>query len=160
VPQDFDRQCIFIGTTNDPHPLRDVENRRFMPVQCIKADISWIRANRDQLWAESLVRYEKKESWWVSDPALQIECAKIQEFARSDDAWESILADKLASHSKTTIQDAAEKLEVKMDRLDRATQTRIAIILKTIGFVRKRESSGNRSWFYERVIPVASSQPY
>ena len=160
VSKDFDRQCIFIGTTNDPQPLRDAENRRFLPIECVRADIPWILGNREQLWSEALARYERKESWWTVDPALQAECVRIQEESRSDDAWEAILREKLAGHNRTTVKDAAEKLDIKIDRLDRATQTRIGIVLRSIGFIGRRETTGDRLRYYERAVSTVTSNTF
>ena len=86
IARDFPRQGIFIGTTNDQQPLRDIQNRRFMPIQCVKADRQWIKENRDQLWADALARFEMQEQHWVTDPHLQVECSRIQEESRSEDA--------------------------------------------------------------------------
>ena len=46
VHKDFPRTCVFVGTTNDAHPLHDRENRRFMPIQCVTANLAWIAAGR------------------------------------------------------------------------------------------------------------------
>jgi predicted P-loop ATPase len=156
IAKDFPRSCIFVGTTNDPHPLRDSENRRFMPLTCSDGNLTWIKASRDQLWAEAVERVKKGEPWWVSDGELTSECEKVQEEARMDDAWEMILAEKLDLRQKTTIQEASAMLEIKTDRLDKATQMRISASLKAIGFSRKREPSGQRAWYYWR---EALSQP-
>ena len=63
--KDFPRTCVFVGTTNDPHPLHDRENRRFMPVEVIKADQDWIASNRDQLWGEAVSLFRQGVKWWV-----------------------------------------------------------------------------------------------
>ena len=147
---DFPRSCVFIGTTNDQHPLRDVDNRRFMPIECMKGDIEWIKANRDQLWAEAVQRFKNNEQWWVDDPEMVSNCLNYQELARADDAWESILAERLDGWNKVLMEEAADKLGVATERLDKTTQTRIGIILKTIGFNKKRESTGSRRYYYAR----------
>ena len=151
IARDFPRSCIFIGTTNDQHPLRDVENRRFMPIYCTQADLTWIDANRDQLWAEALLRHEQGEPHWVSDPTLKADCTKIQESARMDDAWETILEEQLNGRETTTMTEAADKLGIKPDRLDKSTQTRIGFVLNSMGFKRRRvREEGERCYMYER----------
>jgi Virulence-associated protein E-like domain len=158
IARDFPRSCVFIGTTNDPHPLRDVENRRFMPIACTLGNIPWIEANRDQLWAESVHRFKQGDKWWVEGGTeVGRKCIDAQEEARMNDAWETILDEELFGRDRISMKDAAERLGVKPDRLDRATQTRIGIALIALGFTRKRESTGARSWYYERNQPVPPS---
>src|SRR5208283_3185379 len=63
---DQPRTCIFVATTNNQEPLIDDENRRFFPIWCPNVgDLDWIKANRDQLWAEAVLRYKEGVPWWV-----------------------------------------------------------------------------------------------
>lgn len=54
----FPRRCVFAMTTNQDEYLKDdTGNRRWLPVALKKeADIEWLRANRDQLYAEAYHR--------------------------------------------------------------------------------------------------------
>jgi putative DNA primase/helicase len=148
--RDFPRTCVFVGTTNDPHPLHDQENRRFMPVNCVKADLDWIERSRDQLWAEGVHRYRAGEEWWVTNTRALKECADKQEEARQDDAWESILDFELATKTNVTMRFVAEVLKIEPGRLDKSAQTRIGGILKRLNFARKRDPNSDRRYFYER----------
>ncbi len=59
--QDFPRRCVFAMTTNQSEYLKDeTGNRRWLPVAVAlpKADIGWLEANRDQLFAEAYQRIE------------------------------------------------------------------------------------------------------
>jgi predicted P-loop ATPase len=160
--KDFPRTCIFVGTTNDDHPLQDRENRRFMPIRCKLADSEWITENRDQLWAEAVARYRKGEQWWVagptSDPTLAAQIAEQAEGARQGDSWEEILEQELGHSSAISMRDAAGALKIGIDRLDKSTQTRIGLALKAIGYIRDRvRNQGSREYQWKR--PVAPRVP-
>lgn len=70
VAQDFKRQCVFAGTTNDSEYLQDTTgNRRFWPVTVgdKDVDIEALKAVRDQLWAEAAYRAATGERYWPKD---------------------------------------------------------------------------------------------
>lgn len=49
------RQCMFLGTTNrSEYLIDDSGNRRFKPVMVGQLDFKYLKANRDQLFAEAL----------------------------------------------------------------------------------------------------------
>ena len=66
VSLDFPRRCVFAMTTNQDEYLKDeTGNRRWLPVRVVKdeANVEWLEANRDQLFAEAYHRVtELKES--------------------------------------------------------------------------------------------------
>ena len=76
-----------------------------------------------------------------------------------DDAWEAILNDRLEGREQTTMEEAGEKLGIKSDRLDKSIQTRIGMVLATIGFRRKKiQENGKRGYRYERrIVPPDSA---
>jgi predicted P-loop ATPase len=55
------RRCIFVGTTNNVEVLGDATGgRRFSIVEIEqRADLDWVRAHRDQLWAEAKVLFDQ-----------------------------------------------------------------------------------------------------
>lgn len=62
--EDFPRRCVFMGTTNEQHFLRDDENRRFCPVitetsRDNPVDLEGFQKIVPQLWAEALVMYRQ-----------------------------------------------------------------------------------------------------
>lgn len=84
--QDFPRQCVFFGTTNETIFLKDkTGNRRFFPLSCSferrKKSVfeeENIEAEIDQIWAEALTAWKKGESVWIGYEMEQV-ARKIQE---------------------------------------------------------------------------------
>jgi hypothetical protein len=86
--QDYPRQCIFIGSTNDQEYLTDeTGNRRYWPIRVGLARREWLKANRDQLWAEAKYRYELGEKLYLSKD-LELVARGEQEKRFEVDVWE------------------------------------------------------------------------
>jgi hypothetical protein len=68
VSKDHPRRCVFAMTTNSSEYLKDeTGNRRWLPVETLlpEANLEWLEANRDQLFAEAYERViVKKETIW------------------------------------------------------------------------------------------------
>jgi predicted P-loop ATPase len=110
--QDFPRQCIMIGSTNDKEYLKDdTGGRRFFPMPCTvdMIDIARLRRNIDQLWAEARAVYlQMREEWpesegdlplYLMDAEAATEAVRLQETRRvesADDATAGQIADWLA----------------------------------------------------------------
>lgn len=141
--QDFKRQCVFIGTTNQSEYLKDYSgNRRYWPVKCLSADIELLKNNRDQYWAEAVHRYKAGEKWWPDDESAAIFDA-VQEERMQADPWQISIEDYLYGTTREFVQaddvllDAIKK---DMAQVTRADQNRISPIMKSLGWknVRKR----------------------
>ncbi len=74
---DNPRQCVFFGTTNDNEFLRDYTgNRRFWPIgaditKAKKVVFEDLPKERDQIWAEAVVRYKDGEPLYLTGAALE-----------------------------------------------------------------------------------------
>lgn len=76
----YPRQCVIFGTTNDREFLRDsTGNRRFWPIEVTgsgpKSVFDDLPEERDQIWAEALVRYKEGEALYLTgeDAALAMQ---------------------------------------------------------------------------------------
>lgn len=97
---DRPRQCVFFGTTNSRECLVDpTGGRRFWVLdidqQGRKKDV-WteLDAERDQLWAEAVVRWKQGESLYLPKE-IEATARQVQEDHRQRHPWEGIIADFL-----------------------------------------------------------------
>lgn len=98
---DRPRQCVFFGTTNSKDCLTDpTGGRRFWPLdidQRARTKDVWkdLDAERDQLWAEAVVRWKLGESLHL--PAeIEAVARQVQEEHRLRNPWEGIISDFLS----------------------------------------------------------------
>jgi len=87
------RQCVFAGSVNHCTYLRDeTGGRRFWPVVCnriLAADLGW---DRDQLWAEAVVRYRAGATWWLDTLELNRLAEREQSDRYEGDPWDELIA--------------------------------------------------------------------
>lgn len=167
--QDFKRQTVFIGTTNQDEYLKDYSgNRRYWPVRCLVAKQDYIKEFRDQLWAEAFVRYSKGEKWWVDDEALQAVFEEVQDSRRQMDPWEEYILDYVDTNETKQFFTTAELLNkaIVKDKgaSQRADQGRLSPIMKALGWDKDRQkvpidSAGKLRWRHGYVRPKDEDAP-
>ena len=97
---DRPRQCVFFGTTNSKECLVDqTGNRRWWPVDIdmqtrTRHVFNDMPGERDQLWAEAVVRWEDGEELFLP-PELEEVARRVQEEHRTRHSWEGIILDFL-----------------------------------------------------------------
>ena len=143
VASDHPRQCVFVGTTNKQMYLTDTTgNRRYWPIACSKVDLDWVRANREQLFAEARVRLELGDSWWdVPLTSAQAEADERTEFESMPD---DVLAYLDGNPGDVSISRMMEEWKVPVDRR-RSQDRRVADILKHMGY-HKVKKTGYSYW--------------
>ena len=82
--EEYPRQCVFFGTTNETNFLKGANgNRRFWVVEAgveVPTKTIWTELNseyRDQVWAEAKTRYEQGEPLFLSRD-LEMQARKMQ----------------------------------------------------------------------------------
>lgn len=180
--RDFPRQCVFGGSTNETSYLKDrTGNRRFWPVRCTKIDVEAIRRDRDQLWAEARVRYERGERWWP-DAALAELCAGEQGERLVSDPWTDIVAAWMAhptepstdAHGRPT-RDPVElggegitsarvlvaALGKRPGDITRADEMRLAEVLRDLGWTQTKRAfdpNGRRVRLWTNDAPTSKQK--
>jgi predicted P-loop ATPase len=85
--QDYPRQCIFAGTTNEDQWGGDNSGlSRFWPLRPGKIDVDAVLCDRDQLWAEARFLYDEGRPWWLDAEQSQVARAE-QEQRMPEDSW-------------------------------------------------------------------------
>ena len=157
---DRPRRCVFIGTTNERQYLKDATgNRRFWPVPCGEVDVERIGKDRDQLWAEAVIRYSKGEPWWLTDIEHLTQAEAIQSDRAEQDPWGEIIdrwlddPEMAAVEFVTVARILAEAIRMEAGRMDRRDEMRVAEHLTRRGWkhARRQPAPGEkRVWGYTR----------
>ncbi len=117
-------------------------------------DVAGIAANRDQLWAEAVVRFRPGETWWLTpdEDALLKEAQLLHE---EPDAWEPRLEEWVARQDAPFTVEAAmgEGLGLPFDRWDKRLRQRVGKALARLGCTktRPRAVAKPRAWCWERL---------
>lgn len=163
--QDYPRQSVFIGTTNEDIYLKDTTgSRRFWPIKVTgDCDIEGIIRDRDQIFAEALAFYKAGEPLWIGDAdtnhlarAQQAERETVDELTTVISEWIS-RTDKQSKFDDDFDPDfirmvdlfvapgplgVASHFPVKMDD---AGQKRVARCLRKLGYTKKDVKHGGRN---------------
>jgi predicted P-loop ATPase len=110
-----------------------------------------LAADRDQLWAEAVMKFQQGSKWWLDSPDLE-ELAHAEQDARMiRDPWESHIESALRKRFDTSSEQVLSSLGKTIANSTRGDQMRVAAILHALGWERYRASSGKkRAWRYRR----------
>jgi predicted P-loop ATPase len=163
-PIDYPRRSLFIGTTNENEFLADTTgNRRFLPITVTVADRSAIKQDRNQLWAEAVVRFRNEGILYKDAEALaKHEHEKYQML----DVWENTIAKALGYHHQkilftgiTTVDILERYLEIPFSKQNYQYQNRVKGIMKKLGYIQHRTRvDGQRAyrWYPVEAEPLAA----
>jgi predicted P-loop ATPase len=166
-PRDFPRRCVFAVTANNDDILKDATGgRRWWAVEVPpdmrvyppqrKADIYWLRDNRDQLFAEAAVRFRNGEDFRTVDEFELIKHQKsITATEQDEDLFFNWYYGLGANHQNkgVTIREAycgsykedrmGDKLREDVVSINKADEMRVARILKKLGLEKKHLQERN-----------------
>jgi predicted P-loop ATPase len=145
---DRPRQCVFAATTNVRQYLLDeTGNRRWWPVRCGTIDMTRLKDDRDQLWAEAVQAYRRGASHWLDVQALEDAATEAQDERRQEDPWADTIRTWLVGQAETTIAAVLEHaLGLEVSRRDGFAGNRAGRVLRALGWepVRRKRADGSR----------------
>jgi hypothetical protein len=151
------RRCVWVGTTNDSDFLVDeTGNRKYWPVVCryVEGAMEMLKEDRDQLLAEAVVAFKAGEKWHFDykDIALtEIETERHMVETPTTSlvtSWWYGLTKSERPRSMTTAEVAMLAFDCNPSQLmnDRGLLKSIGMTMAKMGFKRRRDTSGSRTW--------------
>lgn len=130
------RQCVFAGTTNDFDYLKDqTGNRRFWPIACTRIDVDALSRDRDQIWAEALVRFKAGESWWLDGEDEHLAIFESSSRTQGDE-WFADVESYIprCMGELTTNRILVNALSVPIKDVHSGHSRRVAVIMRQLGY--------------------------
>jgi predicted P-loop ATPase len=157
LPEEFPRQCVFIGTTNKSEYLQDESgNRRYWPVRVgARVKVKKLLKLRNQLFAEAYFRYKlgEKQLWLQGDAeeqAKDYQKSRVEKDILSDkielflehqrglsEKKRKIDPDMFTMHELFELEDGAfdqDEPTLSFQRKDRSEQIRVGRCLRILGY--------------------------
>lgn len=169
--EDYDRRCVFVGTTNDDQPLIDPDgNRRYWVVACGEINIRGLAAQRDQIWAEAVYLFRKYQEemaakvpeeemryrWWLTRSEQDMADVEngifMQDNPMEDDIKMWLTNPKKKPEHITATQMAKVALHVSSEQLanDPGIASQVGKTLKNLGWERVRKGTDpHRYWAFK-----------
>ena len=153
------RRVVLVGTTNQFEYFKDSSgNRRFWPIKCVdQIDLDGLRAARDQLLAEAVVRWRDGErSYPTRDEQEQI-IAPEQESREIADAWDEGVHRYLNEPGVDGIirrvsgfDILVKGLKIDPGKITKEMTTRIGIVMRKLGWLKREHRGEHPRYVYER----------
>jgi predicted P-loop ATPase len=166
--KDYPRQCVFVGTTNEDHYLTDpTGNRRMWPVRVTRQiDLEWLRANREQLFAEAMTYVDAGERFHPNAKEQRDLFEPQQQQRAVENAIESAIGRYLYDErqalsptgengtlvNEVTLIGLLQKVGIGLEKLGpgRFHEKQAASALRRMGWTESRSSEPGRPRVYRR----------
>ena len=170
------RRAVLVCSTNKSLYFQDDENARFFPIRCGSIDVPGLERDREQLWAEAIVAYQKGELWYIpqSDPIWR-ELRTSQRERKEEDGLMGPVEDYLAMLPAGTTprsQAILDSLQIKPEDRTVVLSHRLQRVMHDLGWeyvvVRSSPEAALKAGLtpeeaitkFIRVWRVAGKQPY
>lgn len=150
------RSSVIVGSTNQEQFLvDDTGSRRFWIVNIPvgwKIDTAFLASIRDQLWAESAEAFNAGEQWWLSDKDDRQRELEAADHAVAD-PWTDVVSTWVAARPLVKMVDVlTHALGIRVDQQTRAIEMRVGGILRSLGWIRRRERLGEERAYVYRLV--------
>jgi putative DNA primase/helicase len=140
------RACVFAATSETDDYLGDTRGRRrYWPLRCKDISLDVLRANREQLFAEAVVRYRNGATWYE----MPAQADQEQLDRASEDIWtermmiyvEHCVENHITVTSSRILSDA---IDMKLSQQGDGDKRRVARIMRDNGWSQVRDARGRR----------------
>jgi len=148
------RRTVFVLSTNNYQILSDGPERRYWPIRIKEGkiiNVEYLKANRDQLWAEAMHYYHAGDQWYLNrKESLQLQ--EYQEIFIIDDPWAGAVkksinegTPKSPSVGQATTSEIMDELDLPIAQQHSGNSRRVAQICRDMGY-QQVIISGKRIW--------------
>lgn len=147
------RQVVFAGTVNHDQYLRDsTGNRRYWPVRCgvmRLRGVDALEADVDQLFAEAKARFDAGDLWYPVEDSDKELFGEQQAQRELGDVYEALIEEGVKGRSDISmVAIFKDILDTEPSKMTRAEQIRVGEAMRRLGWKKKRQGSGERSYIY------------
>lgn len=158
----FKRQSVFCASSNKlAYLFREDGNRRWWPVKCNQLDLSWLRENKEQLFAEAKIRLRNGENLFLNEAEFLF-AKKVQSLKLSvNEVWMEVVDKYLLGKDEITMREVLKDcLLLDLKDLNNVSFTmNVGRILKRLGFEKKqRRNYAGERFVYVREGSVADRE--
>lgn len=159
------RRVVLVGTTNQFEYFKDsTGNRRFWPIKCLEQiNLDGLRAMRDQLLAEAVVRYRDRELTYPTREEQEQYITPEQDAREIADAWEEGIHRYLedvgidGQIDRVSGYDVLTKgLKIDPGKITKEMTTRVGIAMRKLHWNKRERRGEHPRYVYER--PEKSAQ--
>lgn len=160
------RRVVLVGTTNQYEYFKDsTGNRRFWPIKVIEQiNLDGLKAMREQLFAEAIVRYRAGERSYPTREEQEAYFTPEQDAREITDAWDDAIHRWLNTpheidglpNNVSTYDVLTKALHLDAGKITKEMSTRVGIAMRKLGWLRKERRGEHPRYVYER--PKKSAQ--
>jgi predicted P-loop ATPase len=145
--EDYKRRSIIIGTCNPDEGMGYFNDptgaRRYWPVTTGDLDLDGLRRDRDQLFAEAVVRYHNREQYWLTDETLLAEAAEQQELRQvAQPVAEQVISilENMPVVETISLREVYEKCDLKISSVTPTIRAQVVRGMRVLGYEFKQQN--------------------